>query len=147
MKLKVYILFVGLIFASTSALSHNQDIQKCSNINDSAKRLSCYDAFFLMPQPLEAAEVEEQNNKDNFGLEEQPDDPSIKAKIISVNKKGNYKIYITLDNKQVWRSVKDYYDHTPLQKGQIVFISKGFMSGYVMKVEGKKISLRVRRAQ
>jgi hypothetical protein len=64
-----------------------------------------------------------------------------------VNKRGNYKIYITLDNDQTWRSVKDIYDRTPVKKGQTISISEGFMSGYVMKVQGKKTSLRVRRVK
>ena len=74
-------------------------------------------------------------------------DSSITAKIVNVNKRGNYKIYITLDNDQTWRSVKDIYDRTPVKKGQTVSISEGFMSGYVMKVQGKKTSLRVRRVK
>jgi hypothetical protein len=146
-SLQVYILFIGLIFVSTSVLSHNKDVQKCAGIDDSLKRLSCYDLLFIKSQSLEMIEEEEQKNQHDFGLEAQQENPSIRAKIISVNKKGNYKIYITLDNEQVWRSVKDFYDRTPLKKDQTVFISKGFLSGYVMKVEGKKVSLRVRRAQ
>ena len=103
--------------------------------------------MFQKAQASEPAEAEEKYNKNDFGLEVPQDDPSIRAKIVSVKKKGNYKIYITLDNQQVWRSVKDFYDRTPLKKDQTVFISKGFLSGYVMKVEGKKVSLRVRRVQ
>ena len=80
-------------------------------------------------------------------MEKPKDDLSITAKIINVNKSGNYKIYITLDNKQTWRSVKDIYDRIPVNEGQTVSISKGFISGYVMKVEGKKVSLRVRRVK
>ena len=86
-------------------------------------------------------------NNNDYGLEKPKDDLSITAKIINVNKRGSYKIYITLDNKQTWRSVKDIYDRIPVNEGQTVSISKGFISGYVMKVEGKKVSLRVRRVK
>ena len=147
MSLKSSILFLCLIFISAYVSSHSQDVQNCIGISDSAKRLSCYDALFQKAQASEPAEAEKKYNKNDFGLEVPQDDPSIRAKIVSVKKKGNYKIYITLDNQQVWRSVKDFYDRTPLKKDQTVFISKGFLSGYVMKVEGKKVSLRVRRVQ
>ena len=90
--------------------------------------------------------TDEQKKKD-YGLKKPKDDFSITAKILNVNKRGNYKIYITLDNDQVWRSVKDIYDRIPVSNGQTVTISEGFMSGYVMKVAGKKTSLRVRRVK
>ena len=45
-------------------------------------------------------------------------------KILDVNKRGNYKIYISLDNDQVWRSVESVYDRIPVRKGQTVTISK-----------------------
>ena len=90
--------------------------------------------------------TDEQEKKD-FGLEKPNDEFSITSKIVNVNKRGNYKIYITLENDQIWRSVKDIYDRALVSKGQTVIISQGFISGYVMKVEGKKTSLRVRRVK
>ena len=146
----------GLILFSIPAFSSNSDIQKCIDIADPSSRLNCYDALFqeskstqetlAIPQKTKVVKIDEQKKKD-YGLEKQKDDFSITAKILNVNKRGNYKIYITLDNGQVWRSVKDVYDRTPVSKGQKVTISEGFMSGYVMKVEGKKTSLRVRRVK
>ena len=46
---------------------------------------------------------------------------SITAKILDVNKRGNYKIYISLDNDQVCSFI---YDRAPVRKGQTVTISK-----------------------
>ena len=80
-------------------------------------------------------------------LEKPKENFSITAKIVNVSKPGDYKIYINLENNQTWRSVKDFYDRAPVSKGQTVSISEGFISGYVMKVEGKKTSLRVRRVK
>ena len=146
----------GLFFLSISAFSYNPDAQKCADIADPSKRLSCYDALFQenksikepikIPEKTEVIKIDEQKTKD-YGLEKPKEDVSITAKIVKVNKRGNYKIYITLDNDQTWRSVKDIYDRTPVNKGQTVSISEGFMSGYVMKVQGKKTSLRVRRVK
>ena len=146
----------GLILFSIPAFSSNSDIQKCIDIADPSSRLNCYDALFqanksnketiAISKKTEAIKIDEQKKKD-YGLEKPKDDFSITAKILNVNKRGNYKIYITLDNGQVWRSVKDIYDRVPVSKGQKVSISEGFMSGYVMKVDGKKTSLRVRRVK
>ena len=147
---------VGLFFISMSAFSFNPEAQKCIDVDDPSARLSCYDALFQenksikevtrIPEKTEVITIDEKKTKD-YGLEKPKEDFSITAKIVNVNKRGNYKIYITLDNDQTWRSVKDIYDRTPVNKGQTVSISEGFMSGYVMKVQGKKTSLRVRRVK
>ena len=147
---------VGLFFISMSAFSFNPEAQKCIDVDDPSARLSCYDALFQenksikevtrIPEKTEVITIDEKKTKD-YGLEKPKEDFSITAKIVNVKKRGNYKIYITLDNDQIWRSVKDIYDRTPVNKGQTVSISEGFMSGYVMKVQGKKTSLRVRRVK
>ena len=147
---------VGLFFLSMPAFSFNPEAQKCIDVDDPAARLNCYDALFQenksvkevtrIPEKTEVITIDEKKTKD-YGLEKPKEDFSITAKIVNVKKRGNYKIYITLDNDQIWRSVKDIYDRTPVNKGQEVSISEGFMSGYVMKVQGKKTSLRVRRVK
>tara|TARA_B100000287_G_scaffold125684_1_gene117841 strand:- start:1105 stop:1626 length:522 start_codon:yes stop_codon:yes gene_type:complete len=156
-KLKALILFIGSIFFGTPVSSQNLDIQNCASIIDPTARLSCYDAYFLETQTTDQPEHAQKtpivkkkldtSNENNYGLEKQEDDLSITAKITNVTKTSNYKIYIDLDNKQTWRSVKDIYDRIQIKEGQTVSISKGFVSGYVMKVEGKKVSLRVRRVK
>jgi hypothetical protein len=150
------IFVAGLFFLSMPAFSYNLDPQKCADITDPTARLSCYDSLFqentvtkeakITPKKTKVIKTDEQKAKD-YGLAKPKEDFSITAKIVSVNKRGNYKIYITLDNDQTWRSVKDIYDRTPVKKGQTISISEGFMSGYVMKVQGKKTSLRVRRVK
>ena len=150
------IFVVGLFFFSIPAFSYNSNIQKCIDIADPSGRLDCYDTLFqesksiqeviATPKKTEVIKIDEQKKKD-YGLEKPKDDFSITAKILNINKRGNYKIYITLDNDQVWRSVKDIYDRTPVSNVQTVTISEGFMSGYVMKVAGKKTSIRVRRVK
>ena len=149
-------LLAALFFLSMTVFSYDPEAQKCTDLVDSSARLSCYDALFQenksinepirIPEKTEVIKIDEQKTKD-YGLEKPKEDVSITAKIVKVNKRGNYKIYITLDNDQTWRSVKDIYHRTPVNKGQTVSISEGFMSGYVMKVQGKKTSLRVRRVK
>ena len=150
------IFVAGLFFLSMPAFSYNSDPQKCADIADPSARLSCYDALFQENKVIKKVKIttkkttviktDEQKTKD-YGLAKPKNDFAITSNIINVNKRGNYKIYITLENDQIWRSVKDIYDRTPVIKGQTVTISEGFMSGHVMKVEGKKTSLRVRRVK
>ena len=149
------VFFAGLFFLSINAFSYDSDIQNCIDISDPSSRLSCYDAIFqknksieeavITLKKIEAIKTDDQQNKD-FGMEKPKEYTSITAKILDVNKRGNYKIYITLDNDQVWRSVESIYDRVSVRKGQTVTISEAYISGYIMKVEGKKVSLRVRRA-
>ena len=149
-------LLAGLFFLSMTAFSYDPEAQKCIDVDDPSARLSCYDALFQenksikevtrIPEKTEVITIDEKKTKD-YGLEKPKEDFFITVKIVNVKKRGNYKIYITLDNDQIWRSVKDIYDRTPVNKGQTVSISEGFMSGYVMKVQEKKTSLRVRRVK
>lgn len=150
------LVLAGSFFLSMPVFSYDTDIQKCTDIVSPDERLRCYDAIFQekkltkdstsLSKNQEAKTIDQQKESE-YGLEKLTEDFSITAKITNVNKQANFKIYITLDNKQVWRSVKDFYDRTPVRKGETVSISEGFMSGYVMKVQGKKNSLRVRRVK
>ena len=155
-KFKYIFLLLGLIFVSLPAISNDSALQKCIDTDDSSERLSCYDELFKENRSMQPAldipkkqEVTKMAEKDieDYGLAKQKEDFSITAKIVKVNKRGNYKIYVILDNNQTWRSVKDIYDRIPVKNGQTVSISEGFLGGHVMKVEGKKVSLRVRRVK
>ena len=155
-EFKYIFLLLGSIFISLPAISNEAALQKCIDTDDSSERLSCYDELFkenrsmqqalAIPKKQEVTKTAEKDIED-YGLAKQKNDFSITAKIVKVNKRGNYKIYIILDNNQTWRSVKDIYDRIPVNNGQTVSISEGFLGGHVMKVEGKKVSLRVRRVK
>ena len=155
-KFKYIFLLLGLFFISLPAISNDSALQKCIDTDDSSERLSCYDELFkenrtiqqasVIPKKQEVTKTDEKDYK-NYGLAKQKDDFFIKAKVVNVNKRANYKIYVTLDNNQIWRSVKDTYDRIPIRKGQTVILSDGFFGSYVMKVEGKKTNLRVRRVK
>ena len=155
-NLKLLIVFAVLVFfISNPALAQSANIQKCIEINDSSKRLNCYDTLFqnteetdtsnIAPKIDKAENIEEAKNSNDYGLDEPKEQLSITSKIISVKKRGSFKIYIALENGQTWRSVKDIYDRIPVKQGETIIISDGFLSGHIMRVEGKKVSLRVRR--
>ena len=104
-KLKSTLLAV-LFFFSMTVFSYDPETQKCTDLVDPSARLSCYDALFQenksikepirIPEKTEVIKIDEQKTKD-YGLEKPKEDVSITAKIVKVNKRGNYKIYITLD--------------------------------------------------
>ena len=154
-NLELLIVFAVLVFISNPVLSQSPDVQKCIDINDPSKRLDCYDKLFQSAEATntsnisnkvdKAEKIEEAKNSNDYGLDKPKEQLSITSKIISVKKRGSFKIYIALENGQTWRSVKDIYDRIPVKQGETIIISDGFLSGHIMRVEGKKVSLRVRR--
>ena len=154
-NLELLIVFAVLVFISNPVLSQSPDVQKCIDINDPSKRLDCYDKLFQSAEATntsnisnkvdKAVNIEEAKNSEDYGLDKPKGQLSIASKIISVKKRGSFKIYIVLENGQTWRSVKDIYDRIPIKQGEAIIISDGFLSGHILRVEGKKVSLRVRR--
>ena len=49
-----------------------------------------------------------------------------------------------MENNQIWQTVEKIRD-IRLKDGYEVEIREGFLSGYALRVPGKKIKLRVRR--
>ena len=156
-NLELLIVFAVLIFISNPVLSQSPNVQKCLDINDPSKRLDCYDKLFQSAEATntsnisnkvdKAVNIEEAKNSEDYGLDKPKGQLSIASKIISVKKRGSFKIYIVLENGQTWRSVKDIYDRNPVKQGEAITISEGFLSGHIMRVEGSKVSLRVRRVK
>ena len=156
-NLELLIVFAVLVFISNPVLSQSPNVQKCLDINDPSKRLDCYDKLFqsaevnntsnISNKVDKAEKIEEAKNSNDYGLDKPKEQLSITSKIISVKKRGSFKIYIVLENGQTWRSVKDIYDRNPVKQGEAITISEGFLSGHIMRVEGNKVSLRVRRVK
>ena len=106
-KFKYMFLLLGLFLISLPANSNDSALQKCIDTDDSSERLSCFDEFFKENKTMQQAlaipkkqEVTKMTEKDieDYGLAKQKEDFSITAKIVKVNKRGNYKIYVILDN-------------------------------------------------
>ena len=156
-NLELLIVFAVLVSISNPVLSQSPNVQKCLDIDDPSKRLDCYDKLFQSAEATntsnisnkvdKAEKIEEAKNSNDYGLDKPKEQLSITSKIISVKKRGSFKIYIVLENGQTWRSVKDIYDRNPVKQGETITISEGFLSGHIMRVEGSKVSLRVRRVK
>ena len=153
-----------LLLVSSFIFSSEEKAKECANIEDTTQRLSCYDSLFA-PQQIEdpklvitqkkqevkIAKQDKEIKKERerrFGLpkrlEKEEDKVEIKDKILEVKKLADLRLDVTLENGQKWRSVEKIRQ-VRLKANQKVIISEGFISGYVLKVVDKKISIRVRR--
>tara|TARA_Y100000766_G_C18689994_1_gene498986 strand:+ start:133 stop:612 length:480 start_codon:yes stop_codon:yes gene_type:complete len=155
-----HLLITISIFASTYSFA---EIEKCIQIEEDNKRLDCYDSLFLNKDNIlvinddiiteeeksEEITVQEYEEK-NFGLpaklrqKEQAEELKIVSKIESVSQRLNLQLIIILENGQIWQSVEKIRD-IRLRDDYEVEITEGFLSGYTLRVPGKKIKLRVRR--
>lgn len=70
----------------------------------------------------------------------------IASQIETVATKVNFQLLIILENGQHWQSVEKFRRHK-LKDGYDVEITRGFLSGFALRVPGTKIKIRVRRTK
>ena len=149
-----------VFFLSINSLSAK--VEECVKIKDDTAKLECFDSLFLDKKDIdEANEViiekedkqiieNESYEQKNFGLsikqrqKDTEEELKINSKILSVSQKLNFQLVIILENGQIWQSVEKIRD-IRLRDGFEVEITEGFLSGYTLRVPGKKIKIRVRR--
>ena len=137
-------------------------VEECVKIKEDTARLECFDSLFLDKKDIDEAneviiEKEEKQiienesyEQTNFGLsikqrqKDTEEELKINSKILSVSQKLNFQLVIILENGQIWQSVEKIRD-IRLRDGFEVEITEGFLSGYTLRVPGKKIKIRVRR--
>ena len=150
-----YLLIITFSFMFQSSYA---DIKSCIEIEEDAKRLNCYDSFFINKANEDKIEKKEKEREisvqeyeqENFGLPsklrqaEDAEELKIVSRIDSVSQRLNLQLIIILENGQIWQSVEKIRD-IRLRDGYDVEIKEGFLSGYTLRVPGKKIKLRVRR--
>ena len=143
-------------------------VNDCTQISNDKKRLACYDSIFIEkpkereveriiqidkspPKILKKDMPPQAKAKEEFGLpkklKEDSKKISLKARIISVKQLSNKKVSIQLDNGQTWRTVETLNrgELSKLKGSNDIEINEALISGFVLKVEGKKLSIRVRR--
>ena len=163
-----------IIFSSFAALSFfsflhaDAIVNDCTQISNDKKRLACYDSIFMeKPKEREVERIIEIDKpppkilkkdsppqvkaREEFGLPkkliEDSKKISLKARITSVKQLSNKKVNIQLDNGQTWRTVETLNrgELSKLKGSNDIEINEALISGFVLKVEGKKLSIRVRR--
>ncbi len=159
-----YLLLI-LLFCSALLFSNEKEANNCADIEDPSARLNCYDSLFrkegsiedpVLIQPIktetepeiQVKEVEQTKKERSFGLpvraDNSNDDFQIKDKISKVSQLASLRVDFVLENGQKWRSVEKIR-RVRIKPGQEITVSEGFVSGYVLKVVDKKISIRVKR--
>lgn len=98
---------------------------------------------------LKERELDSAQERRWFGFTKRVKEPdeeeiTISSKIDTVATKLNYQLLIILENDQHWVSVEKFRRHK-LKDGYDVEITKGFLSGFALRVPGKKIKIRVSR--
>ena len=154
-----YLLTIVFLFSINSL---SAKVEECVKIKEDTARLDCFDRLFLDKKDIaEANEViieqeekqiieNESYEQKNFGLsikqrqKDTEEELKINSKILSVSQKLNFQLVIILENGQIWQSVEKIRD-IRLRDGFEVEITEGFLSGYTLRVPGKKIKIRVRR--
>ena len=159
-----YLLLI-LLFCSALVFSSEKEATNCANIEDPSARLNCYDSLFRKGEAIEdpvliepvktetkpeilIKEVEQTKKERSFGLpvrvDKSNDDFQIRDKISKVSQLASLRVDFVLENGQKWRSVEKIR-RVRIKPGQEITVSEGFVSGYVLKVVDKKISIRVKR--
>ena len=157
--MKRYFLFILIGFGS-AIYSENSTIEDCIKIEESEKRLVCFDlvtqaAVENIKKPEVAIPIKTQRKtiaqklKDqvkDFGLtkKQKKEVLEITSIITRLKLQNNYNLLVVLENGQTWRSVEKIR-RVRMKEGQTVKISEGLVSGYSLKVVDKKIAIRVKR--
>lgn len=120
-----------------------------SSSRDRRKNPKNVDSKSTKSKPIETKPATEPI-KETFGLPEKKETAitnKIRSKFLSVKQLSNKKVDIKLENGQVWRSVEavNRGELSKLKSSNSIEISEALISGYVLKAEGKKLSIRVRR--
>ena len=162
---RVFVLLIGLPGLTFA--------QVCSDIEDNAERLACYDAKNepsstvpgpptnpaeqpFVPAPAEAPLPESRDRAEtkvaagapeDFGKKEPLDAPKeyIEARIVKITTSGGFD-YLRLDNGQLWRE-SDWDSRVRFKEGRKVTITEGVLSSYDLKMEGRNKIVKVKRIQ
>lgn len=135
--------------------------EDCAAITDDAKRLACYDQFFIkdessvvdMNNKVTASDkkpaIASENKVQSFGKEQIRNENDIDA--ISSTAKGSFRnwqegMVIELENEQSWKIIqtRDVYH---VAKSPKVTIEKGSLGTYFMSVEGLNRRFKVKRVK
>ena len=149
-------LFVAFAAFSIFFVSAEPSLESCASIKDNKDRLSCYDNLYKATKPEDSmaqkiipAQSKQAVVPENFGLKEKLNSSTpqgVSAVIKSTSALNNGRVSINLDNGQTWRSNNDpgRLRLKPLTK---VTITESRIGGFVLKAEGQKGFVRVKRVK
>lgn len=166
-------LFVVNFSTVLQAETLSEAMQACSRVDNSLKRLVCFDRLAQRANGMQDMELPEfverqraiksysapnadypvtpqprvSDAESEFGMQKDQRDAlsEIVATVRKIEKFGKDRLLITLDNGQVWRqSTGDTLQN--LRVGEAVIISKGMMGAFYLKEQGSKKRILVKRS-
>jgi len=148
-------LFVAFAAFSIFFVSAEPSLESCASIKDNTDRLSCYDNLYKATKgevsntQKSISAPSKQIAAENFGLNEKLNSSTpqgVSAVIKSTSALNNGRLSINLDNGQTWRSNHDpgRLRLKPLTK---VTITESRIGGFILKAEGQKGFVRVKRVK
>jgi hypothetical protein len=167
-------LLFSLVFLAQPALTAEQALTKCRQIEEIAERVVCYDnivdSYFPKdssegtqttkpPESKPAGSAETGAVPDAQSLFGETDAEAkrivetsmaieqisqIEATIADVRKSATKKLIVTLDNEQIWRQLDNQTLH--LKSGEEVVIRKASLGSFLLEKKSGSRSIRVKRA-
>lgn len=167
-------LLFSLLFLAPPALAAEQALTECRQIEETAKRVACYDEIVDSYFPKDASEGRQTAKSSESKLPESaetsavPDAQSlfgtsdaeanriietslaieqlseIEAIVADVRESATKKLTVTLDNGQIWRQLDS--QSMPLKSGETVIIRKASLGSFFMEKKSGSRSIRVKRA-
>ena len=174
MKIKLCALAIVCAFSHVAfAESLAKAMEKCSQVDNSLKRLVCYDQLNnkangyqdselptqvyrrppnanneTYPQAPQVASNQVGNPVDNFGKPilqtiQREEIDSLSAQISAIQKDQRGKFSITLDNGQIWQQTDS--KSVLLREGDSVVLEKGLLGAFFLKEVSSSSRIRVER--
>jgi len=153
-------LLLPLLLFTQPALSAEEALVKCRQVEEIAERVVCYDNIVDTRFPAEPPEVTRAevvpDAQSLFGTTdaeakriveatlaiEELDE--IEATVTDVRKSANNKLMVTLNNGQIWHQLDN--QRMPLKSGEAVIVRKASLSSFRMEKQSGSRRIRVRRA-
>ena len=161
-------LLLSLLFLAESALSAEEALTECRQIEEIAERVVCYDAIVDSYVPIESSDrLEVAATVDVTETNVAPDAQSlfgtndadakriveismaieqidqIVATVSDVRASATKKLTVTLDNGQIWRQLDS--QRLRLKSGEAVIVRKASLGSYLMEKQSGGRSIRVKR--
>ncbi len=154
-------LLLALLFLAQPALTADEVLTECRQIEGVAERVVCYDKFVDSHFPTDSRpEITESNAVPDaetlFGTNDAEAKrlietslaieqiSEIEAIVTDVRRSSIKKLTVTLDNGQIWRQLDS--QRLPLKSGEAVIVRKASLSSYLMEKQSGSRSIRVKRA-
>ncbi len=167
-------LLLSLLFLAQPALTADEALTECRQIEEVAERVVCYDKFVDSHFPTDSSDTDSSdrveittppettesnavpNAQSLFGTNDAEAKRIVEislaieqinqivAIVTDVQKSATKKLTVTLNNGQIWRQLDS--QRMRLKSGETVIIRKASLGSYLMEKQSGSRSIRVKRA-